>query len=31
MNLRIDYTITFSPMNMIPSNGMIEVWFPKQY
>lgn len=30
-NLRIDYTVKFTPMNKIPAPGMIEYTFPAEY
>lgn len=29
MNLRIDYTIVFTPTNTIPNPGKIEIYFPE--
>lgn len=29
MNLRIDYTIIFTPTNTIPTPGKIEIYFPE--
>ena len=29
MNLRIDYTILFTPTNTIPNPGKIEIYFPE--
>lgn len=29
MNLRVDYTILFTPTNTIPNPGKIEIYFPE--
>lgn len=29
MNLRIDYTILFTPTNTIPNPGKIDIYFPE--
>ena len=29
MNLRIDYTISFTPTNTIPNPGKIDIFFPE--
>ena len=31
LNMYVDYTIKFTPMNSLPDNGYIEIWFPVEY
>ena len=31
LNMYIDYTIEFTPMNSLPEGGLIEIWFPAEY
>ena len=31
LNMYIDYTIKFTPMNSLPEGGLIEIWFPVEY
>ena len=31
LNMYVDYTIEFTPMNSLPEGGLIEIWFPVEY
>ena len=31
LNMYVDYTIEFTPMNSLLEGGLIEIWFPVEY